>query len=78
MWVAPMATIKHISEGSADLAAGGTELNQFFRGTTTRSDPGWAYYPTVLIYRTSPLTVAGLVLAVVAATIGLLGLGHSA
>ena len=66
MWVAPLGTLKHIWDGSADLASGGAELNQFFRGTASKADPGWTYYPTVLIYRTSPLTVAGLIVGTVA------------
>lgn len=67
MWVAPLGTLNHIWDGSADLASGGAELNQFFRGTASKDDPGWTYYPTVLIYRTSPLTIAGLIVAAVAA-----------
>ena len=66
MWVAPLTTIQHIWDGNADLASGGAELNQFFRGTATKSDPGWTYYPTVLMYRTSPLTVIGLIVALIA------------
>lgn len=76
LWVNPIETLRLMWEGSSDLASGGAELNQFFRGSVTKGDPGWTYYPVILAYRLSPFTVFGLLFAAVAA-VRLRGFGNT-
>jgi hypothetical protein len=65
MWVAPIETLRTMWQGSTELADHTQEINILFRGQSVHGDPGWTYYPVVLAYRLSPLTVFGLLLAVI-------------
>ncbi len=67
MWVAPIDTFSAMWSGGLDLASDPHARQIMFRGEVTLEDPGWPYYPAVLAYRISPLTLVGLGLALVAA-----------
>jgi hypothetical protein len=56
MWVAPVGTIQQmVADIAADTRGG---WHQFFMGRRTK-DPGLLFYPVVLLFRTTPLTLIG-------------------
>jgi hypothetical protein len=67
MWVSPVDTIRSVWNGNLDLSSSDAELNILFNGKVGTSDPGLLYFPTVLLYRISPVTMIGLVVALIAA-----------
>jgi Dolichyl-phosphate-mannose-protein mannosyltransferase len=67
MWVAPIDTFRAMWTGGIDLASDPHSRQLLFRGEVTTDDPGWLYYPIVLIYRISPLTLVGLGFALIVA-----------
>ncbi len=71
MWVAPVQTLSGVLGLSLEYAtAPGDATASFFRGALT-DDPGAAFYPVALLYRTTPLVLMGVILAVLHATVGL-------
>ncbi|MCC6791666.1 MAG: glycosyltransferase family 39 protein [Thermomicrobiales bacterium] len=62
MWVDPGTTLKNLLVGGATLAAEPHSNRIIFLGEVTNDDPGPLYYPVVLLYRISPLTILGLVI----------------
>jgi hypothetical protein len=66
LWVAPASTVRRVINGGTDLASAPHHRQVLFRGEVITDDPGWMYYPVVLVFRISPLTVMGLVLAAIA------------
>jgi hypothetical protein len=57
MWANPVETVSKMWARSTELAAEGQ--NQFFFGQAT-GDPGPAFYPVVVLFRTTPLVWVGL------------------
>ncbi|HID62581.1 MAG TPA: phospholipid carrier-dependent glycosyltransferase, partial [Anaerolineae bacterium] len=56
MWVDPVGTVQRmVADMTADTGGG---WNQFFMGRITK-DPGLLFYPVVLLFRTTPLTLIG-------------------
>lgn len=64
MWAAPVQAFAGMLGRASELASGGHD--QFFMGAAT-SDPGWAFYPVVLLFRTGPLIWLGMATLVWAA-----------
>ena len=62
MWVAPLGTIQRMLAEMAQDTGGG--WNQFFMGKITK-DPGFLFYPVVLLFRTTPLTLIGAVASLI-------------
>jgi len=57
MWAGPAQAFTGMLKRSAELASSGHD--QFFMGMPT-NDPGWAFYPVVLLFRSGPLIWLGL------------------
>jgi 4-amino-4-deoxy-L-arabinose transferase-like glycosyltransferase len=57
MWVDPVGTGRHLLAATVELVEEGHE--QFFLGRVT-NDPGPWFYPLVLLFRVTPLTLIGL------------------
>ncbi len=57
MWTTPAQAFTGMLGRTSELASGGHD--QFFMGAPT-NDPGWAFYPVVLLFRTGPLIWLGL------------------
>lgn len=60
LWVAPGATLRNLLLGGASLASAPHSKRILFLGEVTPNDPGLLFYPVVLLYRLSPLTILGL------------------
>ncbi|MDQ2682268.1 MAG: glycosyltransferase family 39 protein, partial [Chloroflexota bacterium] len=73
LWVEPGATLEMVIEGGSDLASSPHMRQVLFRGEVTADDPGWTYYPVVLWYRLSPVTLAGCLLALAGVCIPAVG-----
>ena len=58
MWTAPIDTFVNMLSRTGELASGGHD--QFFLGQAT-ADPGFFFYPVVLLFRSSPVVCVGLV-----------------
>jgi hypothetical protein len=67
LWVDPLHVFDEMRAWSTEAAASGHELPLFFRGQIHTGDPGLLFYPITLAWRLTPVTVAGLLLALVAA-----------
>lgn len=66
MWVDPVGTIEKMSSQTTLYAVEGHSLNTFFNGQVIIGDPGWTFYPISYLWRTTPVVLAGLILAAVA------------
>jgi hypothetical protein len=62
MWVAPVGTVQRMVADVAEDTGGG--WNQFFMGRITK-DPGLLFYPVVLLFRITPLTLIGAVASLI-------------
>ena len=77
LWVAPLATLQRSIEFAAVLGQTGHELGNFWLGQPVEG-PGALFYPAVLLWRSTPATLIGLVLAILALTAATLGRLRSA
>jgi hypothetical protein len=66
LWVAPIDTLAKLIDDGSSLASAPHTRQLLFRGEVITSDPGWIYYPIVLAYRMSPVTVVALALSAIA------------
>jgi hypothetical protein len=67
MWVDPIYTLRRVGGGMLNYAVHGhTEAPLFFDGQIYTGDPGAHFYPITFLWRTSPVVLIGLVLAVLA------------
>lgn len=73
MWTGARQAVELLFTASTELAESGHL--QFFRGQVT-TDAGPLFYPVVLLFRTTPLTLVGLLLAVVCLLAGVLQRGR--
>lgn len=64
MWREPVAVLQRIVDQMAHYQAEVHSLPTYFRGRVVNDDPGWFFYPVVVAWRMSPLTMLGLLLAV--------------
>jgi hypothetical protein len=62
MWIAPVGTVQRMVADMVNDTGGG--WNQFFMGRSAK-DPGLLFYPVVLLFRTTPLTLIGAVASLV-------------
>ena len=77
LWVAPLATLQRSIEFAAVLGQTGHELGNFWLGQPVEG-PGALFYPAVLLWRSTPVTLIGLVLAILALAAAALGRLRSA
>lgn len=61
LWVDPFGTMQHIWDWSSDAASGGHERPIFFLGEAQRGDPGVWFYPVTLLWRSTPVSLIGVV-----------------
>jgi 4-amino-4-deoxy-L-arabinose transferase-like glycosyltransferase len=62
MWVAPVGTVQRMVADMLKDTGGG--WNQFFMGRSAK-DPGLLFYPVVLLFRATPLTLIGAVTSLI-------------
>ena len=74
MWGAPASTVLHVLRTDAVYAVRGHSSPLFFDGRVVLGDPGLAFYPLVYLWRATPPTLAGLLLAALALAQPRLGL----
>ena len=60
MWRAPVAVLQRIIDQMAHYQGEVHSLPTYFRGRVVHDDPGWLFYPFVVAWRMSPLTLIGL------------------
>lgn len=65
MWVSPIGTLRKMVEGSLDLATEPHARQIFFAGKVFVDDPGLTFYPIVFVWRTTPVVLVGLFLALI-------------
>jgi hypothetical protein len=63
MWIAPLGTIQAVLEQAIGYAQSPHYVPHFFLGQV-RGDPGPWFYPVVLLFRMTPLTMLGLAAAI--------------
>jgi len=66
VWVAPLGTLRQVIGSGSDLASVPHARQVLFNGQITDGDPGWTYYPVLLAYRLSPVTLLGLAITAAA------------
>jgi 4-amino-4-deoxy-L-arabinose transferase-like glycosyltransferase len=67
LWVSPLDTYRHMLLASLQMARAGHEFGTFFYGTTYHGEQSLAYafyYPVSLLWRLTPVTLVGVLLAV--------------
>jgi len=64
LWVDPSGTLRRTWEWSRDAAVRGHNYPTFFMGEIHRGDPGMLFYPVSLLWRLTPVALAGIVLLV--------------
>lgn len=62
MWVDPLGPVATIIGDALRAAAGSHPKGSFFLGQPV-SDPGWLFYPLVALFRTTPVILVGILLA---------------
>lgn len=65
MWVDPIGSLYQILTAAGDYAAEGHLKPTFFAGAIYAGDPGFWFYPTTYLWRTTPITWIGLGMALV-------------
>lgn len=68
LWVTPLATLLRVWQFSTALGQSGHELGNFWLAEPV-AVPGMLFYPAVLLWRTSPVSLIGLGLALVASVV---------
>ncbi|MEZ4661379.1 MAG: phospholipid carrier-dependent glycosyltransferase [Caldilineaceae bacterium] len=64
MWVAPLQTLGNVFSLSQEYAEEGHSSSMYFMGQLRWGDPGFSFYPISYLWRTTPVVLVGLVLAV--------------
>lgn len=64
MWVDPIGTLFKVVNNSSEYAAEGHSNALFFDGEVFNGDPRFDFYPITYLWRTTPITLVGLVLAI--------------
>jgi hypothetical protein len=65
MWVAPVETLRQVFSAATTYAEEGHADPIFFNGTIYNGDPGFWFYPITFLWRTTPIVLLGLILALV-------------
>jgi 4-amino-4-deoxy-L-arabinose transferase-like glycosyltransferase len=63
MWVDPVGSLRQVLTAAGDYAAEGHLKPTFFAGNIYAGDPGFWFYPVTYLWRTTPITWIGLILA---------------
>jgi len=66
MWVDPVGSLVQVVSAAGEYAAEGHLKPTFFNGAVYSGDPGLLFYPLTYLWRTTPITLIGLGLALVA------------
>ena len=66
MWVDPVGSLRQVLDAASEYAAEGHLKPTFFRGEIYAGDPGFSFYPVTYLWRTTPVVLLGLLLALVA------------
>ena len=66
MWVDPLGSLRQVLDAAGEYAAEGHLKPTFFAGEIHAGDPGALFYPITYLWRTTPVTLAGLLLAATA------------
>lgn len=66
LWVAPRETLAEVMDISGDYAAQGHSSPVFYNGQIINGDPGTWFYAMTWLWRTTPIVMAGLILALAA------------
>ena len=70
MWVHPLSSLGTIAHEALGMSRSGhLEAPLFFNGKIVRGDPGIFFYPITYLWRTTPVVLIGLALAVVSFTL---------
>ena len=69
MWVQPLTSVQSIFSAAGDFAEDGNQ-QIFFNGAITTDDPGALFYPITYLWHVTPITLFGLVLALIAGAVG--------
>ncbi|MDQ4099730.1 MAG: glycosyltransferase family 39 protein [Chloroflexota bacterium] len=69
LWSAPGMVARRMFAYSIEAAGEGHEAPIFFNGVSYRGDPGLLYYPVSLLWRLTPVTLAGLAIVLVAVAV---------
>ena len=69
MWVDPLGSLVQVLSAASTYAAEGHLKPTFFNGAVISGDPGWLFYPISYLWRTTPVTLLGLVFALVGLSI---------
>lgn len=65
MWVDPLGTLSKVWGESITYATGEHGSRTFFAGSIVTGDPGAPFYPVTLLWRTTPVLLVGLALALI-------------
>lgn len=65
MWVDPVGSLRQVLSAAGDYAAEGHLKPTFFNGGIYAGDPGFWFYPITYLWRSTPVTWIGLILALV-------------
>ena len=63
MWVDPLGTLQKVIAVSSEYAVEGHSNPLFFRGEIINGDPGLLFYPLTWLWRSTPVVLLGLLLA---------------
>lgn len=63
MWVDPLGSLRAVLTAAGDYAAEGHLKPTFFNGAIYAGDPGFWFYPLTYLWRITPITAIGLILA---------------
>lgn len=66
MWVDPVGSLRQVLSAAGEYAAEGHLKPTFFNGEVYGGDPGFFFYPITYLWRTTPVTLIGLALALIA------------
>jgi 4-amino-4-deoxy-L-arabinose transferase-like glycosyltransferase len=67
MWVDPVGSLTQVLTAAGDYAAEGHLKPTFFAGEIYAGDPGFWFYPVTYLWRSTPITLIGLGMALVGA-----------
>lgn len=65
MWVDPVESVRQVLGAASEYAAEGHLKPTFFRGEVYAGDPGFSFYPVIYLWRTTPVVLLGLLLALI-------------
>jgi hypothetical protein len=70
MWVRPLQSLQNIFTAAEESVEAGHDQRIYFNGKALWGDPGANFYPITYAWHTTPVTLLGLVLALIAGIVG--------